>query len=837
MAGASRTPLRITWALAAVLSMLALAAPSAARAGLRRVGPPPSLPRDAIVTGRLGTGTVLHVTVTLEPRHPAALAAYARAVATPGSSLYRAYLTPQQFAQRFGAGAAVVATVQRALRARGLDPGRPSAGSLSIPVTATAGQLERGLSLSLLKLALPGRRSAVAATASPALDAAAAGAVQSIVGLDTASAPRPLLQRAQPELRSGLSRTHVVTGGPQPCHAARTTAVSQGAHTTDQIASAYGFSGLYGAGDEGAGITIAVYELEPVDPGDIAQYQICYGTHAPITYVPVDGGVGTGAGSGEAALDIEDLLGLAPAANLIVYQGPNSNSGAPGSGPYDTFSKIINQDRAQVVTVSWGECEAALGPADAAAENSLFQQAAAQGQTIVAAAGDSGSEDCGGGSLLQTQLAVDDPASQPFVTGVGGTTLSALGPRPSESVWNGGSGPPAAGVQAGAGGGGISDLWRMPPSQLDASPALGVLGAGVTGSQCGHPGGYCREVPDVSADADPATGYVIYWNGSGSVPDQMRGWQAIGGTSAAAPVWAALIALADASPRCAGGLVGYAVPALYRAAGAAYAGDFNDVRSGNNDFTQTNGGRFAAGIGYDEASGLGSPNAAALAGTLCADGLRLTNPGPQHSAAQASVTLRLRAGDVRGSAVRFKATRLPPGLSLARTTGRITGRPRRPGTYHVTVIAQDAQDATAGAAFTWSIGSAPRILDAALTGLAQHRPALTFTVVAGRGAPALREFLVTVPDDLQLVSGHGVKAVVTGAARPHFSARAVSGALRIELGRGLRRVRLTLAYPAIRAVLGRQAQARGHGGLDLAVRVLDVGHGTSRLRARVRRTG
>jgi hypothetical protein len=837
MAGASRTTLRITWALAAVLSMVALAAPAAARAGLRRVGAAPGLPHDAIVTGRLNTGIVLHVTVTLEPRHPAALAAYARAVATPGSSLYHAYLTPRQFAQRFGAGAATVATVQRALRARGLRPGRASAGGLSIPVTATAGQLERGLSLSLLKLALPGRRTAVATTASPALAAGAAGAVQSVVGLNTASAPRPLLQRPRFQPRSGASRAHVVTGGAQPCLAARTAALSQGAHTADQIASAYGFPGLYGAGDLGAGTTIAVYELEAVDPGDITQYQACYGTHTQISYVPVDGGVQPGAGSGEAALDIEDLLGLAPAANLIVYQGPNSNSSSPGSGPYDTFSTIINQDRAQVVTVSWGECEAALGRADADAENSLFEQAAAQGQTIVAAAGDSGSEDCDtGGSLPQNQLAVDDPASQPFVTGVGGTTLSALGPRPSESVWNGGSGTPAAAVQPGAGGGGISNLWRMPPAQLDASPALRLLGAGLTGSQCGHPGGYCREVPDVSADADPSTGYVIYWNGSGSAPFPERGWQTIGGTSAASPVWSALIALADASPRCAGARVGYAVPALYRAAGAAYAGDFNDVGSGNNDFTQTNGGRFAAGTGYDEASGLGTPNAAALAGTLCADGLRLTNPGPQQSAAHASVTLRLRTGDVRGSAVHFKATRLPPGLSLARATGRITGRPRRSGTYHVTVTAEDAQNATAGAAFTWSIGSAPRILGASLTGLAQRRPALAFTVVAGRGAPALSQFLVTVPADLRLVSGRGVRAVVSGAARPHFSARAVSGGLRIELARGLRRVRLTLAYPAIRAILGRQTQVRGSR-LELAVRVLDVGRGTSRLRARVRRGG
>ena len=198
-----------------------------------------------------------------------------------------------------------------------------------------------------------------------------AGAVQSVVGLNTTAAPRPLLVRARrAPIRAGdrahpSPAGHVVTGGPQPCTAATAAAPGQQAFTADQIASAYGFSGLYATGDRGAGVTVAVYELEPDDPSDIAAYQSCYGTHATISYVPVDQGAGTGPGSGEAALDIENLIGLAPNVNVLVYQGPNSNSGAPGSGPYDTFSAIVNQDRARVVTVSWGQCEAALGQADA----------------------------------------------------------------------------------------------------------------------------------------------------------------------------------------------------------------------------------------------------------------------------------------------------------------------------------------------------------------------------------------------------------------------------------------------------------------------------------------
>lgn len=852
MVDASRTALRTRLTLAhiasllalvAIASLLALVAPGVARAELMHIGARPTLPRDATVVGRLAARTVLHVTVTLEPRHPAALAAYARDVARVGSSVYHRYLTPKQFARRFGASPAAVRTVEGSLRARGLDPGPVSAGSLSIPLTATAGRLDRGLAVSLLKLSLPGRRTAVAASASPSLGHGAAGAIQAIVGLDTAAAPRPLLVRSpaptarSPSLGTALARAHVPTRGPQPCAAAQSAASAQGAHTTDQIASAYGFPGLYGAGDQGAGTTVAVYELEPVDPSDIAAYQSCYRSHTSISYVPVDEGVGTGAGSGEAALDIENLLGLAPAAKLLVYQGPNSNSGAPGAGPYDTFSAIINQDRAQVVSVSWGECEAALGATSAAAENTLFAQAAAQGQTIVAAAGDNGSEDCDAGkSVPKTGLAVDDPSSQPLVTGVGGTTLSSLGAPPSESVWNDSGAPPNGLLQPGAGGGGISSLWQMPAGQLDAAPALGVLGAGATGSLCGHPGGYCREVPDVSADADPATGYEIYWNGSGRQGGE-RGWQAIGGTSAATPVWAAVMALADASRGCAHSPIGYAIPALYRAAGTSYANDFNDVRSGENDFTATNGGRFVAGAGYDEASGLGTPNAGALVTSLCADALRLANPGPQRSAARATVSLRLRGSDARGAAVQFRATGLPPGLTLQRMTGAITGAPRRIGTYDVAVVAQDAQTSIASGSFSWSIGAAPRILGAVLNARRDHRPHLSFMVAAGLGSPALRELLLTVPADLRLISARGVRVAAAGPARPRFTASAVGGVLRIQLQRACRSVRLTLSYPALRAVSGRSPHARGRNTHELAVTVLDAGRGTSRLRAALGRGG
>jgi hypothetical protein len=371
----------------------------------------------------------------------------------------------------------------------------------------------------------------------------------------------------------------------------------------------------------------------------------------------------------------------------------------------------------------------------------------------------------------------------------------------------------------------------MPVGQRDASVSLNVLGAGVTGSQCGHPGGYCREVPDVAADADPLTGYTIYFNGSGNELGSPSGWQAIGGTSGAAPVWAALIALADASPACAGGPIGYALPGLYRAAGNSYAADFNDVQAGNNDFTHTSGGLFAAAVGYDEATGLGTPNAAALASDLCAGAVRMAAPHAQRSALGASVRMQLHARAGQSHTLRFHATGLPPGLSVDPLTGRITGRPRRTGTYHVTASVRDGHGAVAGARFTWSVGKAPHIENVSLSRVAIRRPALTVAMAAGDGSPAMRKFELSVPAPLKVVSTGAVRVSARGAAR--FTAGVVDGKLMIELGRAFRRVQITVAYPSLRSGVGRLPDTRGPQAGRLAVTVFDAGHGASRLQARI----
>jgi subtilase family serine protease len=393
-----------------------------------RLGTAPALPPGSRIVGTVASAAPIHITVTLHPRDPAALQAFASAVSTPGSAVYRRYITPAQFARRFGPTAQQLGAVESSLRAHGLRPGAPSANHLSIPLTASTGAVARAFDVSFAHVELRTGDTATVNRQAPAVDAAVAPDVQAVLGLSTLSRARPLLVRAH-SATAVRERPHVVTGGPQPACASEGQQ-SVGGYTADQIASAYGLPGLYGAGDFGAGQTIAVLELEPYSPSDIEHYAGCYTINGQpinpqVANVLVDGGAGSGVGSGEAALDIENVIGLAPAAHVLVYEGPNS-----GSGPYDTFSAIINQHQAQVVTASWGQCEPLDGFSQARAENTLFQQAAAEGMSIFSASGDDGAQDC---FPQSPTAAVDDPASQPYVTGVGGTHIAGLGPRPSES--------------------------------------------------------------------------------------------------------------------------------------------------------------------------------------------------------------------------------------------------------------------------------------------------------------------------------------------------------------------------------------------------------------------
>jgi hypothetical protein len=527
-----------------------------------------------------------------------------------------------------------VAAVGGWLAGAGLTVGATSSDGLLVPAWGPAPTVAAAFGTTLRSVRLPSGSVAYTDTAVPSVPTDLSGSVSGVVGLSSLSRWRSHLLRDAATSAAGGGGAAAAQGpapapavsptpalaAPQACAAGTAGVAAGGPVTFTEAAEAYGIDSLYQQGRTGAGITVALYELEPFRASDIVAFQQCYGVHNPVQTVTVDGGAGPGPGSGEAALDIEEVSALAPGAAILVYEGPNV-----ATGPIDTLDRIATADAAQVVSTSWGQCEPDyLATGTAQLEPEIFAEMAAQGQTVVAASGDRGSEDCWdatpGHLDTSSKLAVDDPASQPDVTGVGGTTLPSLTPT-SQTVWNDcqSDGPACAeNPDAGAGGGGVSAVWTMPSWQQDAG--RGTIGPDSSSAPCRAPSGsYCREVPDVSADADPSTGYPVYWDG---------GWLVVGGTSAASPLWGALVALTDQG--CAA-TVGLANPALY-ALGAADSPAFTDVTSGDNDLTNTNGGLYPAGPGYDMATGWGTPEGGSLVSGLqpaggCPSVGSLSSPG------------------------------------------------------------------------------------------------------------------------------------------------------------------------------------------------------------------
>jgi subtilase family serine protease len=583
---------------------------AAPRLGGTRPAAPPPVPSSAVALGSPSAQTVLHLDVTLKVRDPAALTTFIQQLSDRSSPRFHQFLRRGQFGPKFGATLAQVAAVDAALRAEGMSPGPVTSNRLVIPVTTSAAVAERAFGVALTSYRLPGGRIAYSNSRAPQLPAAMAQYVQGVVGLSTLYRPesmavRAVAPRGHPTGVGSLSGDRMLAAaaaGPQPCKAASNAATKNGSLTANEFASYYAMSPLYQLGDLGQGVHVALAEFEPNLTSDISDYESCYGIKTAVTYTKVDGGAGTGAGDGEAALDIEDVMGLAPDVTIDVYQAPNGGS----TDTLDLYNAIVTADHDQVISTSWGLCELDSESSLISSEQTVFEAAATQGQTVLASAGDNGSTGCyGDGSTNGANLSVSDPSSQPYVVGVGGTSIGAS----AETVWN------DSGSTLGAGGGGLSEYWCM-PSYQDQSSIPGLINSdSATNAGCPAATPYVRQVPDVAADADPETGYTIFHSG---------GWIAVGGTSAAAPLWAAVAALTDASPFCkyyAAGDAGARPPGLYTIAAGAesyiYTDHevFYDVTKGNNDYTPSTytGGLYSATTGYDMATGLGTPLAVGIA--------------------------------------------------------------------------------------------------------------------------------------------------------------------------------------------------------------------------------
>lgn len=340
------------------------------------------------------------------------------------------------------------------------------------------------------------------------------------------------------------------------------------AYTPVELAARYGFP----AEADGQGQTVAIIELGGgFRRSDLVAYADSLGLpHPHVSAVSVQGAVNAPTGDpagpdGEVALDIEVVAGAAPGARIAVYFAPNTDAGfvaAVSRAAHDHRRKV------SVLSISWGAAEVGWTQQALTAFDAALADAAALGISVCVASGDDGSNDRVGDGGRH----VDFPASSPHALGCGGSALPAHGP---EVVWNDGPG-------RGAGGGGVSTAFPTPEFQA----GLDLAGAPLAG----------RGVPDVAADADPLTGYRVRIDGTDTV---------IGGTSAAAPLWAALIARlnqATGSPR-------WLTPLLYRMPPTA----FTDITDGNN-------GAYAAGPGWDACTGLGSPVGSGLLAALRAAG-------------------------------------------------------------------------------------------------------------------------------------------------------------------------------------------------------------------------
>ncbi len=550
----------------------------------------PLLPAGTHQLGAVPPGQLVELDVVLAGQDPAGLAQAVAAVSTPGSPGYRHYLTPAQYAADYGPSPAEVAEVTTTLRSEGLTVGTPDPGSTLLPVRGTASVVSAALGTPLVSVQAPGDSArAIVNTASPQVPASLRGVVTGVVGLDglfqehsmvrrAPAAEAPEAPRAPSSAGSGTVTPNATAHAPAPqaCPAAQGLAFN-GTYTSTQMSSVFGLDQLFAQGRTGIGQSIAIVEFEQYAQSDFATFAACYGLTNPIRNVAVDGGSGgpQSGQAGEAALDVELAAVNAPSASLAVYEAPNGND----AQAFDLFNRIASDGSSQVVTTSWGVCEQDISASDRQTENGIFQRMALQGQTVIAASGDSGSEDClpTDGS---TALAVDDPGSQPNVVSAGGTSMSSPSAA-AQAVWN----CRILCRSPGAGGGGYSVEWPANPGQPAAS------GGGT--APCGLAS--CRAVPDFSYPSDPTAGAVVdYWNGA---------WGAAGGTSVAAPTNAGLFV--DTNQGCFSTL-GRVGPALY-AAQQASGSNFTDITSGDNDFTDTNFARFAAAAGFDAASGLGTP--------------------------------------------------------------------------------------------------------------------------------------------------------------------------------------------------------------------------------------
>jgi kumamolisin len=495
--------------------------------------------------------------VTVLVRRRAGAQFSARVAALSSGQKFDAHLTREEFAQRHGADAGDVGLVRAFAASYGLQVVEEHAARRSVVLSGTARQFCAAFQVQLHHCQHAGGTYR-GRTGPIQIPEELKGIVVAVLGLDN----RP---QAKAHFRLRPAR-------PAAPAAARPAAAAATSFTPPQVASLYQFPAGTGAGE-----CVALIELGGgFRPADLQSYFAGLSLSAPtVVAVSVDHATNAPSGNangpdGEVMLDIEVAGSIASQAKIAVYFAPNTDAGfldAITTAVHDTTNKP------SVISISWGGPESSWTAQAMTAMDDAFQAAATLGVTVCVASGDNGSSD----GVADGADHVDFPASSPFALACGGTRLAAAANRISaETVWN-------DGASGGATGGGISTQFAAASWQAELS-AISTAGQKTLLTK--------RGVPDVAGNADPESGYNVRVDGTDTV---------IGGTSAVAPLWAALIACINQG---AGKSAGYLNPQLYKKPAAL------------RDITQGNNGDFSAASGWDACTGLGSPDGSALPGAL-----------------------------------------------------------------------------------------------------------------------------------------------------------------------------------------------------------------------------
>jgi kumamolisin len=642
-----------TWKSGFVTSFLVLGLFSGAMAQTTRIGVPYPTQKtpEAIDRGALTAGasaTPLSVTVALKLRDMDEAENLLTTLHTPGDPQFHQFLTALQFATRFAPAEADVAKVTAALSKYGLAVQRTTATTLT--ATGLPADMERAFSVSLHSYEVAEREDVPGYTfhaplTRATIPAGISGLVTAVAGLDNRPSLHPMIRTLSPKVKIAKSVAQT------------TTPDEPGLWTITDFAEYYDVQPLYKRGVTGKGRTIGIVTFASFTPSDAFAYWSAAGLSVNpnrIKIVNVDGGPGAisdAGGSNETTLDVEQSGGIAPGANIIVYQAPGT-----AQGSLDAFATAIDTNTAQTVSVSWGDWEECANrgigdfptacvppdPAYVEAIHALFVRAAIQGQSLFASAGDDGAYDnvfdCPADAVCNNTLSVDYPASDPAITAAGGTTLPGLQELclneactapyydvniPHERVWGWdyligycnaiGFDPVDCGIFPGGGGGGVSSMFveplyqfLLPGTQLSQPGQSYIVNGDVVYKLPGYfPG---RNVPDISFNADPETGYVLYYTSSvyGFGMDSYYG-----GTSFVAPQLNGVSALLGEYLGGRLGLLNFPLYELGRT-GQAYAGakaPLHAIKDGDNWF-------YYGRNGYNPGAGLGTLDVANFAEIL-----------------------------------------------------------------------------------------------------------------------------------------------------------------------------------------------------------------------------